>query len=129
MLISLETSKDFDKVVQDVQEASKSRKYGVMSVYQVHDILQEKGFPIDYRCTIVEICNPKGASQALSKKAEISTAMPCRISVIERKGKVTLNTIAPTYMLSMYNVPELEELAKEIEKDIRAIMEEAANKT
>ncbi|WP_461830163.1 DUF302 domain-containing protein [Aquifex sp.] len=126
MLINVETSKDFDKVVQDVQEASKAKKYGVMSVYEVHNILQNKGFPIDYKCTIVEICNPKAASQALSKKAEISTAMPCRISVIEKDGKVILSTVAPTHLLSQYNVPELEELAKSVEEDIKSIMEEAA---
>lgn len=126
MLINVETSKDFDKVVQDVQEVSKAKKYGVMSVYEVHNILQNKGFPINYRCTIVEICNPKAASQALSKKAEISTAMPCRISVIEKDGKVVLSTVAPTHLLSQYNVPELEELAKSVEEDIKSIMEEAA---
>jgi len=126
MLINVETTKDFDKVVQDLQEASKARSYGVMSVYEVHNILQSKGFPIDYRCTIVEICNPRAASQALSQESAISTAMPCRISVIEKEGKVVLSTLAPTYILSQFGVKELEELAKSVEEEIKAIMEEAA---
>ena len=126
MLITVETSKDFDKVVQDLQEISKSKGYGVMAVYEVHNILEGKGFPINYKCTIVEICNPKAASQALSVKAEISTLLPCRVSVIERGDKVVLSSIAPTEMLTQFKTPELEELAKSVEADIKGIIEEAA---
>lgn len=126
MLINVETTKDFDKVVQDVQEASKAKGYGVMSVYEVHNILQSKGFPIDYRCTIVEICNPRVASQMLSTDAKLSTVVPCKISVVEKDGKVILSTLAFTYVFSQYGVQGLEELAKSVEEDIKAIMEEAA---
>ncbi|RUM32599.1 MAG: hypothetical protein DSY42_00640 [Aquifex sp.] len=126
MLINVESNKDFDQVVQAVQEKSKEKGFGVMSVHEVHKILESKGMPINYKCTIVEICQPKAASTVLSKRAEISTAMPCRISVYEQNGKVVLSTIAPTELLNMYNAEEFKELAKEIEDTIKTIMEEAA---
>ncbi len=126
MLINVETQKDFDKVVQDVQEKSKEKGFGVMSVHEVHKILESKGMPINYKCTIIEICQPKAASTVLSKRADISTAMPCRISVYEQNGKVFLSTMAPTELLNLYKADEFKELAQEIENTIKSIMEEAA---
>lgn len=126
MLINIESNKDFEQVVQAVQEKSKEKGFGVMSVHEVHKILESKGMPINYKCTIVEICQSKVANTLFSKRAEISTAMPCRISVYEQNGKVVLSTIAPTELLNMYNTEEFEELAKEIEDTIKTIMEEAS---
>jgi len=126
MLINVESTKDFDQVVQAVQEKSKEKGFGVMSVHEVHKILESKGMPISYKCTIVEICQPKAASQVLSKRADISTAMPCRISVYEKDGKVVLSTIAPTELLKLYAADEFRNLAEEIEGTIKQIMEEAA---
>ncbi|WP_164930621.1 DUF302 domain-containing protein [Aquifex aeolicus] len=126
MLINVESTKDFEQVVQAVQEKSKENGFGVMSVHEVHKILESKGMPISYKCTIVEICQPKAASQVLSKKPEVSTAMPCRISVYEQDGKVVLSTIAPTELLKLYQADEFKELAEEVENTIKKIMEEAA---
>lgn len=126
MLINVESTKSFEEVVQAVQEKSKEKGFGVMSVHEVHKILESKGMPINYKCTIVEICQPKAASEVLSKRAEISTAMPCRISVYEQDGKVILSTIAPTELLKLYGAEEFKDLAQEIENTIKQIMEEAA---
>jgi len=75
---------------------------------------------------IVEICQPKAASQVLSKNPFISTAMPCRVAIFEQNGKTVLSTIAPTQMIEMYNEPELKGVAEEVEKLVKEIMEESA---
>ncbi len=126
MLINVETEKSVDEARKALEEKAKEKKFGVMSVHEVTNILQSKGSPIDYECVIVEICQPKAASKVLSKNAYISTAMPCRVSIFRKGDKTTLSTIAPTQMLEMFNEPELAELAKEIEETIKEMMEEAA---
>ncbi len=125
MLINLETDKSVSEVRAKLEEVAKSKGFGVMSVHEVTNILKNKGHPIDYECVIVEVCQPKAASQVLSKNAYISTAMPCRISIFKKDGKTVVSTIAPTEMLKMYDEPELTPVAEEVEKLIKEIMEEA----
>ncbi len=125
MLINVETTKSVEEAKKAVEEKAKEKGFGVMGVHEVSDILESKGTPISYKCVIVEICQPKAASQVLSKNAYISTAMPCRISIFEQEGKTHLSTIAPTQMLEMFNEPELKDVAQEIERLVKEIMEEA----
>ncbi len=125
MLINLETTKGVEEVRKKLEESAKARGFGVLSVHEVTKILESKGYPIDYPCVIVEVCQPSSASEVLSKNPFISTAMPCRIAVFEKEGKTVLSTIAPTEMVRMYNEPELEDLAKKVEEQIKEIMEEA----
>jgi uncharacterized protein (DUF302 family) len=126
MLINLETTKSVEEVRVRLEEVAKAKGFGVMSVHEVTKILESKGFPIDYNCVIVEVCQPKAASEVLTKNPYISTAMPCRISIFRKEGRTVLSTIAPTEMIKMYNEPQLEELARKVEEQIREIMEEAA---
>ncbi len=126
MLIKVESSKPLEEVRQKLEETAKSKGFGVMSVHEVTNILQSKGHPISYGCVIVEICQPKAASQVLSKKPDISTAMPCRVSIYEENGKTVLATISPLQMIEMFNEPELKDIAQEIESTVKEIMEESA---
>jgi uncharacterized protein (DUF302 family) len=57
----------------------------------------------------------------------ISTALPCRISVYEEGGKTMLATLKPTALLAMFNMPQLEQVAQEVEDTIIKIMKEAAS--
>ncbi len=124
MLISYETNKSLDEVRQAVEEKAKAKGFGVMAVHEVSKILESKGVPINYRCVIVEVCSPKHASQVLSTDPYISTAMPCRIAIFEENGKTVLSTMAPTEMLSMFERPDLEEIAQEVEELMEQILEE-----
>ncbi len=125
MLISYETKKSLDEVRQAIEEKAKEKGFGVMAVHEVSKVLESKGVPISYRCVIVEVCSPRHASQVLSADPYISTAMPCRIAIFEEDGKTVLSTIAPTEMLSMFERPELEDIAKEVEDLMEQIMEES----
>ncbi|MEN3028992.1 MAG: DUF302 domain-containing protein [Aquificaceae bacterium] len=125
MLINLETEKSLEEVRRNLEERAKAKGFGVMSVHEVSQILQSKGVPINYGCVIVEVCSPRHASQVLSAEPYISTAMPCRIALFEREGRTVLSTMAPTAMLEMFNRPELKEVAEEVEKLLREIMEES----
>lgn len=125
MLISLETTKNLQEVRQKLEEVAKAKGFGIMAVHEVSTILQNKGFPISYSCVIVEVCSPKHASMVLSVDPYISTAMPCRIALFEKDGKSVITTISPTAMIDVYNKPELKDIAEEVEKLIKEIMEES----
>jgi uncharacterized protein (DUF302 family) len=54
-----------------------------------------------------------------------STALQCRISIYEEDDKTVIATMKPTTLLAMFNTPQLEEVAKEIEATLTRIMEDA----
>ncbi|MFN3599078.1 MAG: DUF302 domain-containing protein [Aquificaceae bacterium] len=124
MLITYESKKSVDELKEALQEKAKEKGFGVMAVHEVSQILENKGMPIDYRCVIVEVCSPKHASQVLSADPYISTAMPCRIAIFEEDGKTLISTMAPTDMLELFERPDLEGVAMEIERLLEEMMEE-----
>jgi uncharacterized protein (DUF302 family) len=62
----------------------------------------------------------------LEANLEVSTALPCRISVYEEAGKTRLATIKPTALIGFYPNHELESVAVEVETTLVQIMDEAA---
>jgi uncharacterized protein (DUF302 family) len=62
----------------------------------------------------------------LEANLEISTALPCRISVYEEGARTRLATIKPTAMIALYPNPELRGVAEDVEAVLVRIMDDAA---
>ena len=128
MLYTVETDKDLETACADLQEAVAENKFGVLHVHDLKATMAKKGVEFDRECRIFEVCNPHQAKKVLEKRLEISTALPCRISVFVEEDKVKLSTIRPTMMLEMFGEAELAPVAAEVDRTIVAIMDEAAGK-
>ncbi|MBF8251425.1 MAG: hypothetical protein HW382_1053 [Deltaproteobacteria bacterium] len=126
MIYKLESSKDLETVVKDFEDAAKAHKFGVLANHNVKVTLNSKGVEFAPECRIVEVCNPQQAKKVLEANIDISTALPCRVALYRDKGKVTLSTIKPSALVSMFPNPELESTAEEVEKEIVKMMQEAA---
>ena len=88
--------------------------------------MTEKGVEFDNACKIYEVCNPFQAKRVLEKDMSIATALPCRIAVYEEKGRVNIATMLPTEALRLFSVPDLAQVAQEVEKEIKGMIDEAA---
>jgi uncharacterized protein (DUF302 family) len=126
MLYEIESTKPIDQVCQDLEKAVVSHKFGVMTVHNLKETMKKKGVEFDRECRIFEVCNPHQAKKVLEKNMDLSTALPCRISVFTEGGKVKLATLKPTALISQFNVPELESVAKEVEEALIQIMKKAS---
>ena len=126
MLHVLESRKSLDRVAKDLEEAVVRHKFGVMGVHDLKAKMAEKGVEFARECRIFEVCNPLQAKKVLEANLEISTALPCRISVYEEAGVTKLATIRPTAMIALFGTPGLQGVAKEVEATLEAIMGEAA---
>jgi uncharacterized protein (DUF302 family) len=126
MLYIVESKKSLADVARDLEQAVARHKFGVLGVHDLKAKMAEKGVPFARECRVFEVCNPHQAKKVLEANLEISTALPCRISVYQ-EGEVTkLATIKPTAMLELYATPGLQEVAKEVEATLETIMVEAA---
>jgi uncharacterized protein (DUF302 family) len=126
MLYRVDSKKPLSQVARDLETAAQTHKFGVLAVHDLKAKLKEKGVDFNRDCLIYEVCNPQQAKKVLEVNTEISTALPCRISVYPQGSGVTLATIRPTAMLDMFHTPELRTVAEEVEAVIVKIMDEAA---
>jgi len=126
MLHVVESTKPLTQLAADLEQAVTRHKFGVLGVHDLKAKMAEKGVPFARECRIFEVCNPHQAKRVLEANLEISTALPCRISVYEEGGVTKLATIKPTAMIALYGTPELRGVAEEVEQTITAIMDEAA---
>lgn len=108
-----------------LQATVQANHFGVMQVHNLKETMEKKGVEFAHECLIFEVCQPQQAKKVLDADMSVSTALPCRISIYEEDGKTMLTTLKPTTLLAMFNAPQLEGLAQEVEATIVKIMEEA----
>lgn len=126
MLYVITSDKSLDQVCSDLGEAVVAHKFGLMATHNLRETMAKKGVDFDRECRVFEVCNPHQAKRVLESRMEVSTALPCRISVFEEDGKVKLATMKPSMMLGIFDAPDLDPVAAEVETSIMAIMQDAA---
>jgi uncharacterized protein (DUF302 family) len=125
MLITVSTLKTVSETAAALQAAVEAHHFGVMQVHNLKEAMEKKGVEFARECLVFEVCQPRQAKKVLDQNMSVSTALPCRISLYEEGGKTILATLKPTTMLAMFNVPQLESVAREVEDTIIKIMNEA----
>ena len=127
MLIKLATNKSVAEAAVALQAAVQANHFGVMQVHNLKETMVKKGVAFERECLIFEVCQPQQAKKVLDQNMSVSTALPCRISIYEEGGKTILATLKPTKLLAMFNEPQLEGVAQEVEDTIVKIMKQAAS--
>jgi uncharacterized protein (DUF302 family) len=107
MLHVTESRKPIDRVAADLEAAVVRHRFGVLGMHDLRAAMVQKGVAFARECRIFEVCNPHQAKRVLEANLEVSTALPCRISVYEE-------------------APGLKEVAEDVEQTLVQIMDEAA---
>ena len=127
MLVKVLTDKTVSETAAALETAVQANQFGVMHVHDLRETMKKKGVEFTHECLIFEVCQPQQAKKVLDENMSVSTALPCRISIYEEGGKTFLATLKPTTLLAMFNTPQLEKVAQEVEVTILKIMHEAAS--
>ena len=127
MLVKLSTNKTVSEAAAALQSAVQANHFGVMQIHNLKETMAKKGVEFGRECLIFEVCHPQQAKNVLDENMSVSTALPCRISIYEEGGKTILATLKPTTLLAMFNAPQLEGVAQEVENTIVKIVKEAAS--
>jgi len=126
MLFKLSTDKTMPEAAASLQVAVQANRFGVMQVHNLKETMGKKGVEFANECLIFEVCQPQQAKTVLEQNMNISTMLPCRISLYQEGGKTMLATLKPTALLALFNEPQLEPVARDVENTIIQIMKEAA---
>jgi uncharacterized protein (DUF302 family) len=126
MLYRVESRKTLAEIASGLEAAAQRHKFGVIAVHDLKAKMKEKGVEFERECLIYEVCNPHQAKKVLEANAEISTVLPCRISVYSEGAGLTLATLRPTALIDLFQTPALRAVAQEVEEVIIKMMNEAA---
>lgn len=124
-LIRRTTTTALDEVCRMLPEVAQRHKFGVLGVHDLKEKMASKGVPFDRECRVFEVCNPQQAKEILDRSLEISTVLPCRISIYQDGGRTVLAAVKPTLLLGLFNVPGAAAAAKVVEDTMTEIIEEA----
>src|ERR1035437_2835255 len=127
MLVKLSTDKTVSEAAAVLHAAVRAHHFGVMQVHNLKETMAKNDVEFARECLIFEVCQPQQAKKVLDQNMSVSTALPCRISIYEEDGKTILATLKPTILLAMFNSPQLEGVAQEVDATIVKIMREAAS--
>jgi uncharacterized protein (DUF302 family) len=114
------------EVEQRLREAAQRHKFGVLHVLDLKNTLHEKGIDLDNEVRIYDVCNPLAASQALHQDMATATVLPCRIAVCSNADGSTIATVKPTDLFAATGLQHSDTLARDVERELLAIIDEAA---
>ncbi len=126
MLYTIKSKRPIAEIQRGLEESAARHRFGILTIHDLRETMKKKGVDFATGCWIYEVCNPVQAKRVLEANGAVSTALPCRISVFGQEGDYTLATILPTALMNMFDSPELEPVAREVEAVVKAMMQDAA---
>jgi uncharacterized protein (DUF302 family) len=119
---SLKTLTELD---QALREAAARHKFGVLGVHDLKQTMNNKGVEFDAEVRVYEVCNPNHAKAVLLEAMEVSTALPCRVSIYSAGDMFAVATILPTELMKAFgSSPVMAATAAEVEQAMKAMIDE-----
>lgn len=116
-----------EQVAGQVEAACNKYNLALLQTYIYHEIVESKGFPIQRKVFVYNICQAKTASMMLTTNPEFSTFMPCTLAVYEAGDKTVLSTMNMGMMLeAVQSNEELYDQASSLFKSFKQMMDELA---
>jgi uncharacterized protein (DUF302 family) len=113
-----------EKVTEKVSAACEEKKFALLHTYVYHDIVESKGFPIDRKVYIYEICQAKTAAAMLTDFPHFSIFMPCKLAIYENNGETIISTMNMAIMLNAVSSnPELFKGATTLFNTLKSLMD------
>lgn len=116
-----------EEIALKVEAACAKNSLALLQTYIYHEIVESKGFPIQRKVFVYNICQAKTAAMMLTTNPEFSTFMPCTLSVYEADNKTVLSTMNMSMMLEVVQSNnELYDQASKLYKTFTGMMDELA---
>jgi uncharacterized protein (DUF302 family) len=118
----------FEDAITKVTEGLKKKGFGVLTEIDVKETLKKK-LDVDFRkYKILGACNPPFAHKALQAENKIGTMLPCNIIVQEiAENEVEVAAIDPIASMQAVENPNLENVANDVQKMLKAVIEELSD--
>ena len=123
-LISYESPRGLDETVEIIKRAIVGKNFKVIRVQYLNQGLVKKGSE-NKKQVMIYFCNFNFLNKALEIDPRVGLFLPCRITAIEKDGKVTVMASNPLYMSRLFNNEELSKLCQDMHDAYADIVEES----
>ncbi len=124
-IIAMESPYDLKTTIENVKKAVSANNFVFIREQPLNAGLVTEGSE-DPKQHIVYFCNFSLLNQALATDPRVGLFLPCRITVVEQGGKVTMMAANPKRLSRIFNNSELNEMCDQVTKMYISVMEEAA---
>jgi len=113
----------FEDAIDVLTEKLKKNNFGVLTTINVKEKFKKK-LGIEFKkYVILGTYNPASAYKAIEVEENIGLMLPCNVIVYEKGDHVVISAIKPTVAMQMIDNPKLSNIATEVEKQIKQVIE------
>ena len=123
-VIMLESPYDMEETIENLKQAITDQNFTLIRTDYLDSGLVEEGKE-NKKQVMLHFCNFGFLFDALSIDPRVGMFLPCRVTVVEKDGKVTLSTINPRRLSTMFNNDELKEACDEMYEVYNGLLEDA----
>ena len=123
-IISAESSYTLEETVENLKAALVGQNFILIRTDTLEHGLVPEGEENPQEI-ILHFCNFSFLFDALIVDPRVGMFLPCRVTVIEKDGKVTVSAINPLYLSHLFNNAELDEFCEKMHGLYSAIIEDA----
>ena len=123
-VIVAESSYTLEETVENLKAALVGQNFILIRTDTLEHGLVPKGEE-NPREVILHFCNFSFLFDALLVDPRVGMFLPCRVTVIEKEGRVTVSAINPMYLSHLFNNDELDEFCKRMHGLYSEIIEDA----
>ena len=124
-VLVVESPYDLKTTIDNVKRAATSNNFVFIREQTLDSGLAAEGKE-NPKQHIIYFCNFGMLNQALGTDPRVGLFLPCRITIVEHEGKVSMMTVNPKRLSRIFNNADLDELCDQMTKQYQAIMEEAS---
>jgi uncharacterized protein (DUF302 family) len=124
MIVTEESSLGFDETVAALEKSIEKNGWAVSRVANMNNAMAKHGVEFEPRVTLVKLCKAEYAKSVLSTDRQVSTMMPCTVSVWEGDdGKVYLSKMNMSLMAKMFGGNVARVMGRDVVRDEQKILE------
>jgi len=123
-IISFESAYSMAETVNNIKRAATGKNFRIIRIQTLDNGFVPEGKE-NAKQTIVYFCNFDLLNQSLAIDPRVGMFLPCRVTVVEQKGKVMVMAINPLRLSKLFNNSELDRSCLEMRDIYIEIIEEA----
>ena len=123
-LITFESPYSLDETVTLIKRGIAGKNFRIIRTQYLEQGIVKAGSE-NKNQVIIYFCNFDFLNRALAIDPRVGLFLPCRITIIEDKGKVSVTSTNPLYMSTFFNNNELNKLCQEMFQIYSDIIEES----
>ena len=115
---------NFEKAAEIILPLIQKHNFSIVTQIDMKEKFADK-LNLQYgEYTILGLCNPSIAHQALEVEVNLGLFFPCNMIVYEIGNKTAVAIMKPSEMMNMVDSPGLAEIAGIVEADLEALFDE-----